>query len=163
MGRHLVTRVRRFRARPKRKVIRVESEETQDYVREALNLSRDEGEELSFVPCAISIPQRPMFWCDNQCSDKALGFWQGIIHDQFMPEMLQRFSKLAVETVRGAKGAPWKALENDGKRTLRARNAEKRFRQEYKVTGSWSRQPKSTWSKLNAMMGQNTEAFSYKN
>ena len=30
--------------------------------------------------------------------------------------------KLAVERVRGAKGAPWKALENDGKRTIRARN-----------------------------------------
>ena len=49
-----------------------------------------------------------------------------------MPEMLQQFSegkrrkntdKLAVETVCGAKsGAPWKALENDGKRTIRARN-----------------------------------------
>ena len=41
-----------------------------------------------------------------------------------MPEMLQQFSegkkekntdKLAVETVRGAKGAPWKALDSDGK------------------------------------------------
>ena len=48
-----------------------------------------------------------------------------------MPEMLQHFSggrrgkntdKLAVETVRGAKGAPWKALENDEKRAVRARN-----------------------------------------
>ena len=29
---------------------------------------------------------------------------------------------MAVERVRGAKGAPWKALENDGKRTIRARN-----------------------------------------
>ena len=35
---------------PKRKVIRVESEETQDYVRESLNLSREEAEETSFVP-----------------------------------------------------------------------------------------------------------------
>ena len=44
-----------------------------------------------------------------------------------MPEMLQRFSegkrrktltKLAVETVRGAKGAPWKALEDDRKRSI---------------------------------------------
>ena len=61
---------------PKRKVIRVESEETQDYVRESWNLSRDEAEEISFVPSAISIPQKPMFWCDNRCSDKALRFWQ---------------------------------------------------------------------------------------
>ena len=60
----------------KRKVIRVESEETQDYVRESLNLSLDEAEEMSFVPSAISIPRGPLFWCDNRCSDKALRFWQ---------------------------------------------------------------------------------------
>ena len=54
----------------KKKVIRVESEETQDYVRESLDLSRDEAEEICFVPGAISIPQRPMFWCDNRCSEE---------------------------------------------------------------------------------------------
>ena len=57
-------------------MIRVESEETQDDVREALNLSSDEAEETSFVTSAISIPQRPMCRCDNRCSDKALRFWQ---------------------------------------------------------------------------------------
>ena len=46
---------------PKRKVIRVESKETDDDAREPLNLSRDESEEMSFVPSAISIPHRPMF------------------------------------------------------------------------------------------------------
>ena len=39
-------------------------------------MSWDEAEEISFVPSAISILQRPMFWCDNRCSDKALRFWQ---------------------------------------------------------------------------------------
>ena len=42
---------------PKRKVIRVECEETQDYVRESLDLRK--MEEISFVPSAISILQRP--------------------------------------------------------------------------------------------------------
>ena len=60
----------------KRKLIRVESEETQDYARKSLNLSRDEAEETSFVPSEISVPQRPMFWCDHRCSHKALRFWQ---------------------------------------------------------------------------------------
>ena len=45
---------------PQRNVIRVESEETQDHVIESLNLSREEAEEISFVPSAISIPQRHM-------------------------------------------------------------------------------------------------------
>ena len=34
----------------KRKVIRVESEETQDYVRETLAISHEEAEEMGFVP-----------------------------------------------------------------------------------------------------------------
>ena len=57
-------------------MIRVESEVTQDYVRESLNLSRDEADDKCFVSSAISIPQRPMFRCDNRCSDKAFRFWQ---------------------------------------------------------------------------------------
>ena len=61
---------------PKRKVIQVESEENQDYVREPVNLSQEEVEEISFVPSALSIPRAPMFWCDNRCSEKALSFWQ---------------------------------------------------------------------------------------
>ena len=96
-----------------------------------------------------------------------------------MPEMLQRFSEekrgkttdnLAVETVRGAKGAPWKSLEDDGKITTRARivgiflperdrvnmffesRLNKNSRQEYKASDSWNRQPESTWSKLHAAM-----------
>ena len=40
---------------PERKVIRAESEETQDYVRESSNMSREEAEEISFVPSAISV------------------------------------------------------------------------------------------------------------
>ena len=61
---------------PKRKVIRVESEETQDCVREAKSKDQEEAEELSFVPSAISVPQKLMFRCDSQCSGKTLSFWQ---------------------------------------------------------------------------------------
>ena len=45
-------------------------------MKESLDLSREEAGEISFVPSAISIPQRRMFGCDNRCSDKALSFWQ---------------------------------------------------------------------------------------
>ena len=60
----------------KRKVIRVESEEAQDYVREAKDKDQEEAEELSFVPSAITVPRKPMFRCDNQCSEMTLSFWQ---------------------------------------------------------------------------------------
>ena len=61
---------------PKRRVMRVESEETQDYVRESLALSREEAEERGPVPSAISIPQKPFLWYDNRPSEEALSFWQ---------------------------------------------------------------------------------------
>ena len=65
------------KAPPKRKTIRVESEETQDNVRESLNLSRWEAEDISCAPSALSVPRGPMFGCDHRCSDKALRFAQG--------------------------------------------------------------------------------------
>ena len=43
----------------KRKVIRVEEEE-----------------ERTFVPSAASVPLKPLFRCDNQCSEKTLSYWQ---------------------------------------------------------------------------------------
>ena len=61
---------------PKQKIFRVESEETQDYVREATDMNQEEAEEISFVPSAIGVPQKPLFRCDNQRSEKTLSFWQ---------------------------------------------------------------------------------------
>ena len=61
---------------PKRKIIRVESEETQDHVREANDMDQEEAEEISFVPGAISVQEKPLFRCDNQCSEKTLSFRQ---------------------------------------------------------------------------------------
>ena len=45
-------------------------------MREADDMNQEESEEISFVPGAISIPQKPFFCCDNQCSEKTLSFWQ---------------------------------------------------------------------------------------
>ena len=40
----------------------MESEETQDYATEAKDLDQEEAEEISFVPSAISTPQKPSFF-----------------------------------------------------------------------------------------------------
>ena len=61
---------------PKRKVIRVESEETQDFVFEMLSISLEEGYELAFVPSAISGPRGAIYFFDNRCSEKAVRYWQ---------------------------------------------------------------------------------------
>ena len=61
---------------PKRKVIRVESQQTQDYMRETLALSQEEAEELGFVPSAHSEPRGLIHWCDNRGSEKAVRSWQ---------------------------------------------------------------------------------------
>ena len=66
-------RARRFEVRT-RKVIRVESEETQDYVREAKSSEHEEEEERTFVPSAVSDPLKPLFRCHNQCSEKTLSY-----------------------------------------------------------------------------------------
>ena len=60
----------------KRKVIRVESEETQDYVCETLALDQEEAEEIAFVPSASANHEAPIYWCDNRCSEKAVRHWQ---------------------------------------------------------------------------------------
>ena len=33
-------------------------------------------EEIIFSPSAVSVPQRPLFRCDNQCSENTLSYWQ---------------------------------------------------------------------------------------
>ena len=57
-------------------MIRVESEETQDYVRDAKSMEYEEEEERTFVPSAVSVPLKPLFRFDNQCSEKTLSYWQ---------------------------------------------------------------------------------------
>ena len=63
---------------PKRRtVFRVESEETQDCVRERLaheDFSQEEADEIGFVPSAQSELGGVMHWCDNRCSEKRLRF-----------------------------------------------------------------------------------------
>ena len=61
---------------PKRKVIRVESEETHDNVREERSTEFEEEEERTFIPSAASVPLKPLFRCDKQCSEKTLSNWQ---------------------------------------------------------------------------------------
>ena len=122
---------------PTRKVIRVESEEPQDHVREANCTEQEELKERVFVPSAVSVPQKPLFRC-HQCSEKTLSCWQlaSVVinegEDSFttnlcQKEVLQQVSqrrrrettdKRAGETVCGEKRVPWKDLENDGKRTI---------------------------------------------
>ena len=77
---------------------------------------------IKLVQSAISVPRKPMFRCDNQCSEKTLSFWQlasVVIKEGQFTTILRRqkektTDKLAVERVCGEKGAPWKALEYDG-------------------------------------------------
>ena len=45
-------------------------------MREAKDTDQEDAEGLSFAPSAISVPQKPMFRCDNQCSAMTLSFWQ---------------------------------------------------------------------------------------
>ena len=63
----------------KRRVIRVESEETQDSVRERIaheENSQEEADVIGFVPSALREPRGVYCWRDNRCGDKALRYMQ---------------------------------------------------------------------------------------
>ena len=59
---------------PIRKIIRVESEETQDYVEEGRSTEQGRGGRETFVPSAVSVPLKPLFRCE--CGEKTLSYWQ---------------------------------------------------------------------------------------
>ena len=122
---------------PNRKVIRVESEETQDHVRETKSIDCEEQEERTFVPSAVSVPLKPLFRCDKQCSEKTLSHWQLALvvlngGDEACTTYLCQKSfnkhlqakgetttvKCVVETGRGKEGVSWKNVESDGERTI---------------------------------------------
>ena len=103
-------------------------------MRESLNLSQDEAEAISFVPSAISIPQKFMFWCDNRCGDKALRFWlfasvvvedvegsytvnlcQQCYSKSLTAKGLAPFEELAVEGSRGKKAHRGRLWRTHGK------------------------------------------------
>ena len=69
VGKEMLNEGEEIRSR-KRKVIRVESEETQDYVREETSTEFEEEEERTFMPSAVSVPLKPLFRCDKQRSEK---------------------------------------------------------------------------------------------
>ena len=115
--------------------MRVESEETQDYVRQSLSLSQEEAEEISFVPSALSITRGPVFWCGNRCSNKALRFWQfaSVVvddgeeaytinlsqqcHNETLTTEAGAVEVLAVEGSGGTESASWQIVEHVGKGT----------------------------------------------
>ena len=71
----------RFEAQPqkRRAVIRVESEETQDYVMERRKCgypNQEEVEEIGFVPSAVSEPAWALHLCDKKCSNPGFKYFQ---------------------------------------------------------------------------------------
>ena len=85
---------------PKR-IIRVESEETHDYVRKAKDMDQVEAEEMSSVPSEISVPQKHLRR-HSQCNEENFPHLavfvggderrRGITHDHLVPAMLQQVS-----------------------------------------------------------------------
>ena len=121
---------------PKRKVIRVESEETQDYVKEGRSTEHEEEEERTFVPSAVSVPLKPLFRCDNQCSEKTLSYWQlasVVVNDgdeacttNLCPMCFNKHLQAkeegpltnVMEAACGKEGVSGKNVEHDGERTI---------------------------------------------
>ena len=94
---------------------------------------------------AYRVPQKLMFRCDNQCSAKTISFWQlaSVViqegEESYTTNLRQKCCNDSLKAKKGKhsqngsgdssreKSAPWKALENDGKRRLRARKVGNTF------------------------------------
>ena len=155
----------------------MESEETKDHVREAKSTEYEEEEERTFERSAVSVPLKPLFRCDNQCSEKTFSLWQLVSvvvnegDEAYTTNLCQKcFNKrLQAEGEKPLSNVQWRqAVERkayrgrmwrkDGERTLFAWDVgalfprkksllKKRSRQEYKVSGSRNHEPENTWSK----------------
>ena len=87
----------------------------------------------------MSVPLKPLFRCDKQCSEKTLSYWQLASvelnegDEAYTTGLCQKCSdkhlqvegenaadKCAVETGGGEEGVSWKNVENDGERTKSA-------------------------------------------
>ena len=124
---------------PKGKVIRVESEETQDYVKEGRSTEQEEEEKRTFVPSAVSVALKPLFRCDKQCSETTLSCWQlasAVVNggdEAYSTNLCQKCfnthlqakggrttDKFEVEAGGGKDGVSWKNVEHVGERTISA-------------------------------------------
>ena len=54
----------------------MESEETQDYVREEKIIEFEDEKQRTFIPSAVGVPLKLLFRCDKQCSEKSHSCWQ---------------------------------------------------------------------------------------
>ena len=87
----------------------------------------------------MSVPLKPLFRCDNQCSDKTLSYWQlaAVVLNEgdeaYTTNLCQKCfnkhlqakgektaDKRAVEGGSGKEGVSWKNMENEKERTISA-------------------------------------------
>ena len=113
----------------KGKVIRVESEETQDYVREAKIAEQEEVEERFFAASASNVPQKMMFSLRQAMQREVtqllaagvcvvINEGEEIVHDQLMPEVLHQFSegkkeKNQIVEKKANRGRIWRMMEKN--------------------------------------------------
>ena len=150
-------------------------------------IDQEEAEEMSFVLSAISVPQKPLFRSDNQCSEKTLSFWQFASveikegEESYTTNLCQQCNNKYMEATGDEPLTNWQRYEFVGKKVHRGRlwkmmgkeqyiremwehflpskskskksferRLKKKGEQEYRVSGSWNRQPESTCSQSNA-------------
>ena len=122
----------------------MESEETQDYVREAKSTEQEEVEERIFVPSAASVPQKMMSKGEEPLTNVQ---WRQVVEKKAHRGRI--WIMMGKEPcVRGM----WEYFLQEKKQRGFESRLKKKSRQEYKVSGSANRQPGSTWSKGSAAM-----------
>ena len=122
---------------PKRKVIRMESEETQDYVRKAKSAEQEEVEERTLKPSAVGVPHKMLFRCDKQCSEKSRSYWQlaSVVVHEGVEAYTTNLCQKCLNNNLQAKGE--RPLSNVQRRQVVGKNSYR----------SWNHKPENAWSR----------------
>ena len=150
---------------PKRKTIRIESEETQGYARESKEHgSGRSGRTNICTECNQCFAKADVSLRQSVQRKKTVSFWQlaSVVIREGGESKATNICQKRRKTLtncqwrhsaeqKAHRGRLWKKMgkHNSHEKCGRLR---KKNRQEYKAGDRWNRQPKNTWSKLNAVM-----------
>ena len=117
----------------------MESEETQDYVREEMITEFEEEKQRTFIPRVVGVPLKPLFRCDKQCGENTFSYWQlaSVVVDEgdeaYTTNLCQKWFNKHLQAkgeepltsvkwrqVVEKEGVSVKNVENDGERAISA-------------------------------------------
>ena len=134
-------------------------------MREAKSTDQEEVEEMSFVKSTISVPQKLVCRCDDQCSEKTLSFWQlaSVViregEESYTTNMCQKCYNESLRAKGEAPPTSWQWRQFAGQKAHRGR-LWKMMGKEQHVRGMWEyfRRQRDTVNQFREQAEEETQA-----